>query len=105
MLDDEILHNLDNAMEAMEVDLGGHKIRRGYGESSVKREGERERPTRSAGKWPPEKDDYQPTYIPGQYTFMGSKRRGFEKVVQFQNSRNDGAILNLAAHDPVDCRI
>ena len=33
---------------------------------------------------------------------MGSKRRGFEKVVQFQNSRNDGAILNLAAHDPVD---
>ncbi|XP_044435788.1 uncharacterized protein [Triticum aestivum] len=101
-LDDESLHNLENAMEAMEVDLGGHKRRRGYGESSVKREGERERPTRSAGKWPPEKDDYQPTYIPGQYTFMGSKRRGFEKVVQFQNSRNDGAILNLAAHDPVD---
>ena len=68
-LDDVGLHNLDNAMEAMEVESSG-KRRRGYGESSVKREGERERPTRTAGQWPPEKDDYQPTYIPGQYRYM-----------------------------------
>jgi hypothetical protein len=33
---------------------------------------------------------------------MGSKRREFEKTVQFQNYRSDGAILNLAAHDPID---
>ena len=100
-LDDVGLHNLDNAMEAMEVESSG-KRRRGYGESSVKREGERERPTRTAGQWPPEKDDYQPTYIPGQYRYMGTKRRDFEKPVQFQNYKNDGAILNLAAHDPID---
>src|SRR6266540_4800537 len=67
-LDDESLQNLENTMEAMEVDLGNNKRRRGgYGETSVKSEGERERSTRSAGKWPPEKDDYQPTNIPGQY--------------------------------------
>ena len=33
---------------------------------------------------------------------MGTKRRDFEKPVQFQNYKNDGAILNLAAHDPID---
>jgi len=33
---------------------------------------------------------------------MGSKRRGFERAVQFQNSKSDGAILNLATHDPID---
>ncbi|KAK8457958.1 hypothetical protein SEVIR_3G277250v4 [Setaria viridis] len=33
---------------------------------------------------------------------MGSKRREFERTVQFQNYRSDGAILNLAAHDPID---
>ena len=33
---------------------------------------------------------------------MGSKRREFEKKVQFQNYKSDGAILNLAAHDPID---
>jgi len=33
---------------------------------------------------------------------MGSKGRQFEKIVQFQNYRSDGAILNLAAHDPID---
>jgi len=33
---------------------------------------------------------------------MGSKRREFKKTVQFQNYRSDGAILNLAAHDPID---
>ncbi|XBH61658.1 hypothetical protein VPH35_116055 [Triticum aestivum] len=88
-------------MEAMEVENSG-KRRRGYGESSVKREGERERPTRSTGQRPPEKDDYQPTYIPGQYRYMGTKRRDFEKPVQFQNYKNHGAILNLAAHDPID---
>ncbi|RCV38107.1 hypothetical protein SETIT_8G115800v2 [Setaria italica] len=45
------------------------------------------------------------TYIyllPGQYKHMGSKRREFERTVQFQNYRSDGAILNLAAHDPID---
>ena len=99
-LDEVGLHNLDNAMEAMEVESS--KRKRVFGETSVKREGERERPTRAAGQWPPEKDDFQPTYIPGQYKHMGSKRRDFERPVQFQNSRNDGAILNLAAHDPVD---
>jgi hypothetical protein len=33
---------------------------------------------------------------------MGSKRREFEKKVQFQNYKSDGAILNLASHDPID---
>jgi hypothetical protein len=33
---------------------------------------------------------------------MGSKRREFEKKVQFQNHKSDGAILNFAAHDPID---
>ena len=33
---------------------------------------------------------------------MGTKRRDFERPVQFQNYKNDGAILNLAAHDPID---
>src|ERR1041385_4321 len=78
-LDEVGLHNLENAMEAMEVE-NSNKRRKGYGDSSVKREGERERPTRSAGKWPPEKDDYQPTYIPGQYKYMGSRRRDFDKT-------------------------
>jgi hypothetical protein len=100
-LDDVGLHNFDNAMEAMEVE-SSNKRRKGYGESSVKRDEERERPTRSAGQWPPEKDDYQPTYITGQYRYMGTKRRDFERPVQFQNYKNDGAILNLAAHDPID---
>lgn len=53
-LDDVGLHNLENAMEAMEVDSSGAKKRR-YGESSVKNEGEFERPSRASGKWPPEK--------------------------------------------------
>jgi hypothetical protein len=100
-LDDVGLHNLNNAMEAMEVESSG-KRRRGYGESSVRRDEERERPTRSAGQLPLEKDDYQLTYIPGQYRYMGTKRRDFERPVQFQNYKNDGAILNLAAHDPID---
>jgi hypothetical protein len=73
-----------------------------YGSTSVKEEGPQERPTRSAGKWPPEKDDFQPSYIPGQYRHMGTKRRDFEKPVEFQNTRYDGAVLNLAAHDPID---
>uniref|UniRef100_A0ACD5W4D0 Uncharacterized protein n=1 Tax=Avena sativa TaxID=4498 RepID=A0ACD5W4D0_AVESA len=99
---DEVgLHNLENKMEAMEVENRKRK-RSTYGETSVKREGERERSTRSAGKWPPEKDDFQPSYIPKQYRYMGTKRRNFEKPVEFQNTRNDGAILNLAAHDPTD---
>nr|ABG66248.1 hypothetical protein LOC_Os10g40806 [Oryza sativa Japonica Group] len=63
-LDEEGLHNLDNAMEAMEVDLGTGKRKR-YGEGSVKNEGERERPARAAGRWPPEKEEYSYHYIPG----------------------------------------
>jgi len=102
-LDNESLHNLDNAIEAMDVEIGGIKRRREqYGETSVKSEGKKERPTRRSGKWPPEKNDFQPTYIPEQYKYMGSKRRGFERAVQFQNSKSDGAILNLATHDPID---
>jgi hypothetical protein len=33
---------------------------------------------------------------------MGIKRREFEKSVKFQNYKNDGTVLNLAAHDPID---
>jgi hypothetical protein len=33
---------------------------------------------------------------------MGSKRREFKKTINFQNHKSDGAILNLAAHDPID---
>nr|AAL58140.1 putative synaptonemal complex protein [Oryza sativa Japonica Group] len=73
-LDEEGLHNLDNAMEAMEVDLGTGKRKR-YGEGSVKNEGERERPARAAGRWPPEKEEYSYHYIPGQYRHMGTKKR------------------------------
>nr|ABA99372.1 retrotransposon protein, putative, Ty3-gypsy subclass [Oryza sativa Japonica Group] len=100
-LDEEGLHNLDNAMEAMEEDLGTGKRKR-YGEGSVKNEGERERPARAAGRWPPEKEEYSYHYIPGQYRHMGTKRRDFEKPIKFQNQKSDGAILNLAAHDPID---
>ena len=42
-LDEISLHNLDNAIEAMEVETGKKRI---YGESSVKNEGEMERPSR-----------------------------------------------------------
>ena len=100
-LDEVGLHNLDNAMEAMEVDLGTGKRKR-YGEGTVKNEGERERPARAAGKWPPDREEFSYNYIPGQYRHMGTKRRDFEKPVKFQNQRSDGAILNLAAHDPID---
>jgi hypothetical protein len=85
----------------MEVDIGKSKRAR-YGESSVKNEGERERPSRVAGNWPPEKEDYPYNYIPGQYAYMGSKRRELKKTIKFQNHKSDGAILNLAAHDPID---
>jgi hypothetical protein len=44
-LDDEEIHNLDNATEAMEVDFGKSKRAR-YGESSVKNEGGIKRPSR-----------------------------------------------------------
>jgi hypothetical protein len=33
---------------------------------------------------------------------MVSKIREFKMKVQFQNYKSDGAILNLAAHDPID---
>lgn len=61
------LHNLENATEAMEMDVGNNKRRRHYGESSEKSEGQRERSSKLAGKWPPKKDEFQPTYIPEQY--------------------------------------
>jgi hypothetical protein len=69
-LHDEEIHNLENAIEAMEVDIGKSKRSR-YVESSVKIEGERERPSRVAGNWPPEKEDYTYNYIQGQYAYMG----------------------------------
>jgi len=99
-LDDIELHNLENAMEAM--DVSGVSKRKGYGEDSVKSEVEQERPTRQAGTWPPPKEEYPYNYIPGQYAYMGSKRRNFEKTVKFQNCKSDGAILNLSAFDPID---
>jgi hypothetical protein len=100
-LDDEGIHNLENATEAMELDVGkSNRVR--YGESSVKNEGERERPSRVAGNWPPEKEDYPYNYTPGQYAYMGSKRREFKKTINFQNHKSDGAISNLATHDPID---
>jgi hypothetical protein len=61
-----------------------------------------ERPSRVSGNWPSEKDDYPYNYIPGQYAYMGTKRREFEKSVKFQNHKSDGAVINLAAHDPID---
>jgi hypothetical protein len=100
-LDDEGIHNLDNATEAMEVDFRKSKRAR-YGENSVKNEGEMERPSRVSENWPPEKDDYPYNYIPGQYAYMRTKKREFEKSVRFQNHKSDGAILNLAAHDLID---
>ena len=43
-------------METMEMDVGNNKRRRGhYGVPSVESEGQRERSTELAGKWPPEK--------------------------------------------------
>jgi Rps23 Pro-64 3,4-dihydroxylase Tpa1-like proline 4-hydroxylase len=99
-LDDEGIHNLENATEAMEVDIGKSKRAR-HGESSVKNKGERERPSRVAGNWP-QKEDYPYNYIPCQYAYMGLKRREFEKTIKFQNHKSDGAILNLAAHDPIE---
>jgi hypothetical protein len=37
---------------------------------------------------------------------MGTKSREFKKSIKFQNHKSDGAILNLAAHDPIDwCNI
>jgi hypothetical protein len=80
--DDIGLHNLENAMEAMEVENSKRK-RTQYGSTSVKEEGPQERPSRSAGRWPPEKVDFQPSYILGQYRHMGTKGRDFEKLVQF----------------------
>jgi hypothetical protein len=100
-LDNEGIHNLDNAANAMEVDFGKSKRAR-YGESSVKNEGGMERPSRVPRNWPPEKDDYPYNYIPGQYAYMGTKRREFEKSIKFQNNKSDGAVLNLATHDPID---
>lgn len=76
-LDDEGVHILENAMEAMQVDLAGGKKRRSYGESSVKSEEERERHTRTVGQWPLEREDYEPSYTSGGYMYMGSKSRIF----------------------------
>jgi hypothetical protein len=85
----------------MKVDFGKSKRAR-YGESSKKNNGEMERPSRVSENWHPKKDNYPYNYIPGQYAYMGIKRREFEKSVKFQNYKNDGAVLNLAAHDPID---
>jgi hypothetical protein len=92
-------HRKDNAIEAMEIDPSSSKRKRG---PEIKVEEGIERPTRNPGTWPPVKEESSYSYIPGQYTHMGSKRREFEKKVQFQNYKSDGAILNLAAHDPID---
>jgi hypothetical protein len=81
-LDDEGIHNLDNAIEAMEVDFGRLKRAR-YGESSIKNEGERERSSRVAGNSPPEKEDYPYNYILDQYAYMESKRRELKKTIKF----------------------
>jgi hypothetical protein len=53
--------------------------------TSVKNEGERERPSRVAGNWPLEKEDYPYNYKSGHYAYIGSKRREFEKTIKFQN--------------------
>jgi hypothetical protein len=83
----------------MKIDPSSSKRRRG---PELKVEEEIERPTRNPGTWPPVKEESSYSYIPGQYTHMGSKRREFEKKVQFQNYKSDGAILNFAAHYPID---
>jgi hypothetical protein len=99
LLEYEESHRKDNVIEAMKIDLSSSKRRRG---PEIKVEEERERPSRNPGKWPPEKEESTYSYIPGQYTHMCLKRREFKKKVQFQNYKSDGAILNLAAHDPID---
>ncbi len=38
-----------------------------------------ERPSRVSGNWPLEKSGYPYNYIPGQYAYMGSKRRELKK--------------------------
>jgi len=64
--------NLDNMMEAMEIGMSNSKRKkREYGDSSVKNEGERERPSRASGTWSPEKEDTSYNYIPGRYKYMG----------------------------------
>lgn len=75
-LDDEGVHNLENAMEAIQVDLARGKKRRSYGESLVKSEGERERHTRPIGQWPLEREIMNP-HTSGGYKYMGSKSRIF----------------------------
>jgi hypothetical protein len=73
-----------------------------YSESSVKNEGEIERPSRVSKNWPFEKDDYPYNYIPGQYAYMGTKEKNLKSLLNLQNHKSDGAILNLAAHDLID---
>lgn len=70
------MHNLENAMEAIQVDLARGKKRRSYGESLVKSEGERERHTRPIGQWPLEREIMNP-HTSGGYKYMGSKSRIF----------------------------
>jgi len=79
---------LENAIEAMDMEIGNTKRKREqYGETSVKNAGEKERPTRRAGKWPPENDEFQPTYILEQYKHMESKRRDFKGLCNFKTQR------------------
>ena len=47
--DEESLHNIDNAIETMDI-AGRKRGRFSYGETSLKNEGESEKPHRSAGK-------------------------------------------------------
>ena len=51
-----------NSIEAMKVEPGSSKRRRG---PEIKTEGEKERPSRMSGTWPPEKDEPAYSYIPG----------------------------------------
>ena len=55
-------------IEAMEIDPSSSKRRRGL---EIKIEGEKERPPRKPGTWPPEKEEPSYRYIPRQYKHMG----------------------------------
>ena len=57
------------AIEAMDLDSSSSKRRRG---PEIKIEGEKERPSRMSGTWPPEKEESPYSYILGQYKYMGS---------------------------------
>jgi hypothetical protein len=73
-LDDEGMHNLENATEAMEVDF--RKIKRvRYGKSSIKNEGEMERPSRVSGNWPPKKEQLSIQLYTRSICIYGNKKK------------------------------